>query len=197
MYDNAYQEYLNRMKKCTIGLGLILILICGGLAFLSVPVSAKETINSTLHVIEITDTTIEWNYTYKTAARPIGATLDGVIIEGFKTDYVFNYTASGLKSNTTHEFCLFGEATSNCVEGTTLPESEEGINGVFNFLYLYLCAIIAVIFIFIALSYKQSEIALVAGLLSFIGLGIVGDNIIGQIIYGLILISAVYVTFKD
>lgn len=196
MYDNAYQEYLGRAKKVTIIIGMIILLICGGLAFLSVPVSAKETTNSTLSVVEITDTTIEWNYTYKTSARPIGATLDGVIIEGFKTDYVFNYTASGLKPNTTHEFCLFGEATSNCVEGTTLSPQGD-LDKIFGILYLYTCAIIALVFIYVTFAYKQNEFALIAGLLAFLGLGIVGNNVIAQIIYGLILIVAFIVTFKE
>lgn len=81
--------------------------------------NAKVTVNSSLAVCEISDTSITWNYSYLTDNRPLGATLDGVIIEGWKTDLIYNYTASNLVPGTTHEFCIFDDATVNCEVGAT------------------------------------------------------------------------------
>ncbi len=86
--------------------------------------TAKQTVNSSLTVTDITDTTISWFYTYLSDNRPLGATLDGVEIEGWKTDLVYNYTATGLKPETYHEFCIFGDATANCESATTLKSTE-------------------------------------------------------------------------
>jgi hypothetical protein len=134
--------------------GILIAIIFIAAVLLAAPVSAKTTFNSTLEITNITSSSITWSYTYLTVQRPIGAALDGVEIEGWKTDYVYNYTASELAPNTIHEFCIFGTATSNCESGKTLPSlvdsSSSILAGYAFFIIAVVCIIIGVYIPFIA-----------------------------------------------
>jgi hypothetical protein len=185
-YQGRYKKYLYLFFA-----GILFVFML--LALLSIPASAKITLNSTLNITNVTDTSITWRYSYLTVNRPIGATLDGVIIDGWKTDYVYNYTASELAANTTHEFCIFDEATSNCEEGTTLI-NPENLNSIF-FKYIWLIG--GIILIVIGKFVRRNEPMLIAGFIGFIGLAAIGRELLGEIIYGLLIITAFYLSFED
>lgn len=130
----------------TIITGILITIIFVAGALLIVPAEAKATLNSTLNITNVTSSTITWQYSYHTANRPLGATLDGVEIEGWKTDFVYNYTATELAPNTIHEFCIFGAVASNCEEGKTLPTLADSSSAI---LAGYAFFILAIIFIVI------------------------------------------------
>lgn len=130
------------MKKFLIVLIILFLLI--------IPVTAKQTLNSSLNITDIKDTSITWSYVYLTDNRPIGATFDGIDIEGFKTDLVYNYTANNLQPNTFHEFCLYGEITSNC-EGTFTTLTLSNAEKIDLFIYTYIWLIFSIILIVIGL----------------------------------------------
>jgi uncharacterized membrane protein len=168
----------------------IIILI---VAFTICPVIAKETANSTLYVSDLTQNSISWHYTYLTDARPLGATFDGVIIEGWKTDYIYNYTAADLSPNTTHEFCIFGDATSNCESATTTQslkdKSLEVVAG-------YTLFILALIFIIAGLF-----VPFIAWLgVGFAIIGILDMQSVsfwGGFVFMVIILAGIFVAFKD
>jgi len=196
MYDTSVIDYYKKYQRIAIGIGLMLLCIIAGLCILSTPVSAKSTFNSTLNFTSATENSITWHYIYLTANRPIGASLDGVDIEGWKSDYVYNYTAVNLEPNTAHEFCIFGSTTSNCEIGNTTSSNNRAIE-VYDIIYQYIFLIIGIILLFIGIVIKRKELFLAAGLSAFIGLGIVGENLLPKLIYILFIIVAWYISFED
>lgn len=132
------------MKHAIITGLLIAIIFIAIIMFIS-PVEAKITLNSSINVTNTTTSSITWSYTYLTSNRPLGATLDGVEIEGWKTDLIYNYTATELAPNTQHEFCIFGDATSNCEIGKTLPTVFDTSNNILAAYVFFIIAIVCII----------------------------------------------------
>lgn len=171
-----------------------------GLIFLALiliisPAYAGRTVNSSIYVINATDSTITWNVSYLSANRPLGATFDAVEIEGFQKEFNTTYTASGLEPLTNHTFCVYGAATINCEEGNTTT-SRNPIDRSGEIFYLYIWAILAILLICAAYYFKIYELGMVAFVLAFIGLGLSNDGYgLSTLIHGLILSAAVTVTF--
>jgi hypothetical protein len=165
---NKYKESILTNFICpTMYLFSWILLIIGLIVCLIPSVDGSVTFNSSLNITEITDSSISWHYDYLTANRPQGATLDGVIISDFKTDYVYNYTATGLKPKTTHEFCIFGAVTSNCLSGTTLENSGDNIvNFFWEYLFIFIAILLTLGAIKIPLCGIVAEIFALTGMLS-------------------------------
>ena len=164
-YDEDKNRKIRGYKFFGIVIGICLIFLA--CFFIINPVEARTTDNSSLFVTSETSHSISWNYTYLTANRPIGASLDGVVIVGWKTDYIFNYTASELEPNTVHEFCIFGEATSNCVSGKTLIEEKKSDEKVWDFMFEYVLLFMTVIFLLVG--FKIPILGLVGSIFSVMG----------------------------
>lgn len=195
-----YNEETIRTKfyKCMaiiIGLGLLFIF---ALMLITLPVEARTTFNSTLNITDITDTSITWHYEYLTANRPIGASLDGVEIQDFKTDYVYNYTANELKPNTSHEFCIYGQVSSNCEKGTTLTASDSGTK-LFNLIYLFIFFLISLACLAISTRSNESKYLAVAGfIIAMVGYALtLNQSFYMGILFMIEMITALFVAFKD
>lgn len=167
----------------------LFIIIC----LLITPISAKQTFNSTLNVTNVTQNTITWHYTYLTELRPIGASLDGVIIQDWKADLVYNYTATDLKPFTTHEFCIFGAATSNCESATTDMNIIDNSLIVILGYTLFFIAIICII------------IGLFVPMIAWLGVGFAFMGILemqhisfwGGFVFMVVALAGIFVAFKD
>ena len=192
-----YSEPINwrkRINKITIIL-FFLIIFLGIIGIMFIPsVDAKVTFNSSLNVTEISDTTITWNFAYLTSNRPIGASLDGQMIEGFPTDFVYNFTANNLEPNTSHEFCLIGDATSNCETGkTTITETrEDKIN---DFILEYI--LIVFIILLIIVGFRIPFGSIIAFVLSFIALldTLVKGDFWLDVLFTVLCLSSMLVTY--
>lgn len=157
------------------------------------PCIATQTVNSTLNVTTITDNSITWSYTYLTDARPIGATLDGEIIEGFKTDYVYNYTAKNLEAGSTHEFCIFGEASSNCETGVTTKTPD----AVSDFIITWLLLIIAIICVIITTFFNVPFMSYIGFIFALMGLlQNINNDFMAMTIYGIVMIITIFTGTK-
>jgi len=190
--ENKESPFKKQMGRIEI---VILLLICfTGLFLLTVDTaSAITTLNSSLEIYEITDKSITWNYTYLTSNRPLGATLDGIIIEGWKTDYVFNYTAKGLEPNTEHEFCIFGDATSNCLSAITLQNAEFKI---FDFIYQYFLLLVAVIFLILAT--KESYMGFIAFIFGCLGIiQSLNNSFIAGTLYMIVIVASIFISYGN
>ena len=172
-----------------IAIGLIFICV---LLFLN-PVSGLE--NYTIVETNSSDTSISWNVDYISAFRPIGATFDGVEIENFQLMYNNTYTASELKADSFHTFCIYDNTSINCLIGNTTP-SREPVTQMASLFYLYIYAIIAIILIGVSSYFKIKEIAMVGFIFAVIGFALTpSTDGVSMIIYGLIMASAVTLTF--
>ena len=163
----------------------LVLIIC----LLFSPVMAKQTINSSLNITDVKSNSITWSYVYLTDNRPIGATLDGINIEGFKTDLVYNYTANNLQPNTFHEFCLYGEVTSNCEGIYTLEDTDE----IYLFIVTWLFLIIAVICIALQV-YGIPFMAYIGFIFALLGLlSNMNNSFMIMTIYGIVIITSIFV----
>lgn len=173
---------------------VIFLIVFISLCFIFSPASAAQTANSSLNISTITENSITWEYTYLTANRPEGATLDGVTIEGWKIDLVYNYTASELAPNTTHEFCIYGSATSNCLKGTTLTSTlDNSLTIILSYIF-FIIAIICILLTVIGVPYIAWAGA------GFAIIGIVqmqGISFWGGFIFMVVCCSAIIVAFTD
>ena len=110
-------------------------------------VNAAQTLNSSVTVNGTTDTTITFKVYYKTDVRAIGATFDGVSIEGFDLLHNTTYVAKELEPNSTHTFCIYKDLI-NCETATTTDTKTSGENIIdFFWKWLMLFVIVALMFI--------------------------------------------------
>lgn len=191
---NQYSKniYTNYIAPCLYLLTWIMIFI-GILAIIISPVEAAQTVNSSINLTDIKDTSLTWSIEYLTDNRPIGATLDNVEIDGFNTQFNSNYTATKLEPNTTHTFCVYGSATINCLEGTTsltLSSKEKLLNFIYDYLFLIVALILMVIGIVVPISSLIGFIFAVLGLISVFPKG----NLVIDLIYLAAIAGALGVT---
>lgn len=128
----------------------ITILILVGILFMGVVTTtaeAKVNPNSTMIVVvnETTDSSLTWRYSYTVLLTK--GSIDGVDIERFDIKS-FNYTASNLKANSSHEFCIYSNTGVNCEIGRTL-ESNSPIDKSLAIIFGYIFFIGAIICIII------------------------------------------------
>ena len=194
MVDETYSKMYRKGIFVIIALSIIFLI-----AFCIVvsPVDAATTVNSSLNITQITDTSITWNYKYLTANRPLGATLDGVVIEGWKADYVYNYTAEGLTPNTTHEFCIFGDASSNCERGTTTDEVNTSEEHVWSYLQWIILILISLVCIVVGYKFTK-PVALIAVVIACYGIMYHLHNSMELgIVFGLLLIGGIWTALSN
>lgn len=171
----------------------LIFLMIISIMILSSPCLAKVTLNSTLNVTAITDNSITWSYTYLTDVRPIGATLDGEIIEGFKTDYVYNYTAKNLEANSIHEFCIFGEASSNCEAGLT-TKNPDIVN---DFITTWFLLIIAILCVITATFFNVPFMSYIGFIFALMGLlQNINNDFMAMTIYGIVMVITIFTGTK-
>jgi small-conductance mechanosensitive channel len=143
-----YKLFRNDIIKIFYFLCLFIIII-GVLNFLIPSVNAAQTLNSSVNLTSVTDTTITWDIYYKTDIRATGATLDGVEITGFNVKYNTTYTAKELEPNTSHVFCIWKDLI-NCESGTTtnIGDSQSQF---WDFVIKWLVLFVVIFFIFIGI----------------------------------------------
>lgn len=158
-YDTFISPKAKKIKNRTLGFYLpifrafclyllVLFSIAFIISFFISPVSAGQTMNSSVNLSGITDTTLSFEVFYKTDIRPTGATLDGIEIEGFDLFHNVTYVAKDLQPNTTHTFCIYKDLI-NCETGTTKQSTTNYIIDTFG---KWLMLIIVVILIFIGIN---------------------------------------------
>jgi len=176
-FDYPWWKKNEILKPCFVAFTYYLLTILSIIFIFSMVsnVSAAQTINSSINITEITDNSITWNVKYLSANRPIGATIDGVEIEGFNTLYNINYTGKNFEKNTSHTFCVYGSATINCETGKTTnlgtPEEQFWI-----FIIKYLLIFVTIIFIFIGIRIPLCAIiAFAFGLINWLNAITIGE----------------------
>lgn len=110
--------------------------------------SAAQTLNSSVNVTDITDTSITFEVKYKTTVRASGATFDGVEIVGFDLLHNVNYTAKDLQPDTQHTFCIYKDLI-NCETATT-TSTKESIDYIYDFIWEFIFIIVIIICLFVA-----------------------------------------------
>lgn len=173
--------------------GVCLLALCVIFIIIN-PVSAALTLNSSVNVTGVTDTTITWQVKYLGSVRPYGAKLDGVTIPDFETNFPTNYTAVELAANTTHEFCVYRDI-ANCEKGTT-TDTKNSSEKLADFFWLYIYLIISAACTIAACIAKIPYLAL-GGLI----VGIIGYSMTANIsfelgfLYAIAMIGSVMVIF--
>jgi len=195
-FKPLYNQYSKNIYTNYIAPSLYLltwIMIIIGLIGIIVPVDAAKTVNSSINLIDIKDTSLTWSIEYLTNNKPIGATLDNVEIEGFNTKFNSIYTATKLESNTTHTLCVYGDTTINCENGTTsltLSSKDKLLNFTYDYLFLIVALILMVIGFIVPVSSVIGFIFAVLGLISVFPKG----NLVIDLIYLAAIAGALGVT---
>lgn len=169
----------------------MLILLC--ISLIVVPVSAGQTLNSSLLVGNITDTTIEFNVFYKTDVRATGATFDGIEIIGFDTQHNITYVAKELQPDSTHEFCIYKDLI-NCeiAKTTNIGNSESKM---MDFIYKYWLVFVSILFMLVGLRIPLIGIvAFIFALIGFLSALLIGE-FWTMIIYVVVFITSMYISY--
>ena len=168
------------------------------------PVSAGQTMNSSLLVGNITDTSISFDVFYKTNVRATGATFDGVEIIGYDTQHNSSYIAKELEPNTTHTFCIYKDLI-NCETATTTNEGNS-VSWITEFIWKFILMIMAIICLICAVKFA-SVIAFISFIFSYIGIiqtlntvvkvhNIEFSTFIIGTIYVILMVASILVTFR-
>ena len=190
-YESESKKY---KKQVYFIIGFIFILLVF-LLLLSMPAQATEDVYGIVH-----NNTISWNWS-DTAIGHIS--VDGVYIYGFvpnTTDYQNTFTD---ELPTAHKIVIYEGTTwgilENVGENTSITTGEPtATNDFIKTLNQYIWLILGVILIVIGLSVRRTEFNLIAGLVAFIGLGVTPQgDLIGTLVYALLLIIAVYTSFGE
>lgn len=146
---------------------IMVIAILFFIASLISPVSAAQTMNSSVSLGNITDSSISFIVSYKNTVRATGATFDGLQIETFDTQHNLTYVASELEPNSTHTFCIYKDLI-NCETGSTTDTKTSGEN-IIDFFWKWLMLFVVVALMFIGIKIPLFEIiAFVFALLSWL-----------------------------
>lgn len=176
----------------------VLLAVCFCILICLTPVNARSVnLNYSIEMSNTSDTNIVWDVGYLTSNyRPVGATFDGVEIEGFNTRYNISYSANELSPDTYHSLCLYDNSTILCDIGNT-TRSKEPVNQIADVIYLYLFAILAVFFIVVSIWFKVKESSMVAFVFCVIGIAYFNLEGAPLVIHGLIAIASIYSTFRE
>ena len=143
--------------------------------------------------VNVGSTFIQWVWD----GSATNVSIDGLIV--CDADLSNNtFVLSGLFPNETHTIILhngFIENESNTT--TTLPKETTSADLVWDFFYKYIALITGAVLIIASAVTKNNTPAFIAGFMAFLGLIIVGNDLIGQVMYILLIICAWYVTFQE
>lgn len=184
----SYYERTKRYKNYAIAISFFLLFLC----FLIGITQGAQTLNSSITLGKVTDTTLTFIVEYKNTVRASGATLDGVNIENFDTLHNVNYTATGLEPNTTHQFCIYKDLV-NCETATTYKSSEKSIlEYIAAFVILFACLVCLITAV-----YGVPFMSYIAFVLSLLGIiQSLNNSFIMGSIYAILAISAIYVSMS-
>jgi hypothetical protein len=189
----THEDYMKRTRKYLyifLAFLLFAFLVCG---LLVIPAHADE-VYGVVH-----NNTISWSWNNTMINR---VSVDGLYVYAFVANSTYYQTTFADKLPLSHNLVIY--QWNNDGTGTKIGENISTTTGepkadtqLTDTLYKYIWLIIGVILIGIGVTIRRSEFCLIAGFIAFIGLGIVGDELIGKIIYALLLIVAFYTSFGE
>lgn len=194
---NIFVSCLRAFTQYIFYLALIFII---GAIFIPVNVSASSppsiTVNSTLTIIGITDNSMTISIVYNSLNRPLGATFGGVEIIGFNKQFNSTYTGKELEPNTSHTFCVYGDATINCISDYTSIEETTSLDSIFNFILVWLIVIAALGCLVIG--FYEPIVAYGAFIFSCMGIvQNINENFYLMLVYVIVLVASIFVAFKE
>jgi hypothetical protein len=140
--------------------------------------------------IQVNQSVIVWQW--NTGLNVTALSIDGYTINN--ADKTSNqFILSDLLPNEKHTIKIYTDIESESNSATTLSSSQSNI---YDIIYQYMFLIIGIILIFVGIYTKRKEPYLIAGLAAFIGLGIIGENLVGKIIYIIFIIVCWYASFE-
>lgn len=180
-----YAEHRNIMlKKICILFGISLALIF--ILCILPPVDANEVYGIA------NNKTVIWNWSDSNVDE---ITVDGVIVEGFKSNSTsYQQTFDNDVYPTAHKLITYTNdiATGNNV---TMVSFQEPSTLILDTIWTYLLLMIIVSLIVVGYKYNMQEMGLIGFLLSVVGVALNQDNGIAQIIYAILIMICIGVTF--
>lgn len=138
--------------------------------------------------------TIRWNWSYEYVNQ---ITIDGGVISDFMPNTTeYQITFYDEISPTTHKIIIY-ENGLNVGMNETRTTHNESYNSILDFLSRYVILFIGIILIYIGIKANIPEIAMISFLLGIIGVALYPNDAITMIIYGILVVVSIGITFKE
>lgn len=142
---------------------------------------------------DVSNNTISWYWNELTVTN---VSIDGEYVYGF-VPFGTQYQKTFDDKSPTNHILIAYEGNLEIGYNTSQTVGEQTTSDLIPIVSKYIWLIIAVILLIAGKIIRRNELDLLAGLIGFVGLGVVGDELIGKIVYGLLIVVSFYMSFED